>query len=92
MELVKLSEAYQLTDAQENGFKATGQVIKEQSGIYRINVTVSKEDRYVGNYSYDIYPETETASSNYNCSIGFEDEFREYCVILTEQILEAIKV
>lgn len=92
MELVKLSEAYQLKDDLGNGWVASGQVIKEQSGVYRISLTATKEDRFVGNYSYDLYPETQTASTHANCSIGYEDEFRGYCNSAIDQILEQLNV
>ena len=90
MELVKLNEAYTLTDELENGWKASGQVIREQSGELRINFSINKQDTYIGNYNYDIYAGNDNVNVNYSAVKGQEDAVCEYGDSLVEQIMERL--
>ena len=89
MELIKLNEAYTLTDNPENGWAVSGQVIKENNGAIRINFSASNNEHHVGSYNYS-YMVDGNVSVNINCAENYYDALTEYGQTLTNQILETI--
>lgn len=91
MELEKINEAYHLTDETAQGWKTSGQVIKENSGDLKIDLSVTKLDSFLGNYTYNIF-----VNNHVNVSFGvvreYEQEFRTYCDNLISNILKNINI
>ena len=98
MELIKINEAYNLTDVLDNGWSVQGQVIKENNGVININFQVSEvtntEHIHIGNYNYNI-PNKELSqniSVNYNCNQENENKFVDYSENIIDQVLEQLNI
>ena len=89
MELIKLSEAYNIIDKTTQGWSVSGQLTKETSGSLHINFSVSG-DKHIGNYNYNRGNDMLSANNisvSYNCEAEHQDAFYEYCDALIDQIL-----
>lgn len=87
MELVKINEAYNVSDELENGWKTSGQIVREESGELRINLSTQKDSIYLGNYSYNIYRGNDNVNINYSVTKEVSDEYHAYCDKLVDDIL-----
>lgn len=98
MELIKINEAYNLTDVLDNGWSVQGQVIKENNGVININFQVSEvtntEHIHIGNYNYNIPNEelSQNISVNYNCNQENENKFVNYSENIIDQVLEQLNI
>ena len=91
MELEKLNEAYHLTDETAQGWKTSGQVIKENSGDLKIDLSVTKQESYLGNYTYNLFV-ANRVSVSYGVIKENEQEFKVYCENLITAILKDINL
>lgn len=94
MELVKLNEAYTLTDNSNELWDTTGNVTKEMNGIINIGLnTLSKgieSAEYLGGVFFQISAEG-NVSANYNFHGEYKKEYVDYCEDIIAQVLEQIK-
>ena len=93
MELIKINEAYTITDAVDQ-WSTQGQVIKENSGTVNISFSVTNvettDPNHIGSYNYNLPIEGQGVSANYNCKKEYEDKFVDYSEKLIDQILEQL--
>lgn len=93
MELIKINEAYTITDAVDQ-WSTQGQVIKENRGTVNISFSVTNvetsDHNHIGSYNYNVPIEGQGVSANYNCKKEYEDEFVDYSEKLIDQILEQL--
>ena len=93
MELIKLNEAYTLSDSNEL-WDTTGNVTKETSGIINIGLnTLSKQSEsheYLGGVYFQISSEG-NVTANYNFRGMYKEEYVDYCEGIIKQVLEEIK-
>lgn len=87
MELIKNSENYSFNDSPENGWKVTGSVNKESNGNLSINVTVSSELEYIGDFYYN-KPVEGNINMNHNVSETNRDMFVTYTDSVIDFVLE----
>lgn len=91
MELIKLNEAYTLTDNTEKGWSINGQVTKENNGIVNINFSVNNNIAHIGTYNYTSHLDN-NISINVNSTKESNDELIEYGDKLVDEILEILNI
>ena len=93
MELIKINEAYTITDAVDQ-WSTQGQVIKENSGTVNISFSVTNvetaDHNHIGSYNYNLPVEGQGVSVNYNCKKAYEDAFIKYSENLIKEILQSL--
>jgi hypothetical protein len=77
MELIKNSEYYGFNDTTESGWKVTGLVNKESNGNLSININISSETEYVGDFYYN-KPIEGNINMNHNVAEGNRNAFVTY--------------
>lgn len=95
MELVKINEAYNLTDVL-NDWSTQGQVIKENDETVNINFQTFKASvsEHIGSYNYNMpnKEHSQNISVNYNCSKENEDDFVKYSEGIIDQVLKQLQI
>jgi hypothetical protein len=85
MELIKNSENFNFNDVAENGWKATGSVNKETNGNLNININVSSELEYIGDFYY-----SKPTEGNIHMSYSVSEDNRDMFVTYTDSVIDFV--
>lgn len=85
MELIKNSESYNFTDVVENGWKTTGSVNKETNGNLSLNINVSSELEYIGDFYYN-----KPTEGNIHMSYHVSEDNRDMFVTYTDSVIDFV--
>jgi hypothetical protein len=93
MELIKQNENYTVVDTTESGWNVGGNVNHETNNTITINVNISNQDKYIGDFHY-YKPVGENAAVHvgYNVSEDNRSEFVNYTNNLINQVLEQFNI
>lgn len=87
MEIIKISETFNLTDSLSNGWEVNGTVSSEVSGNIQINASLTaKEGEIVGNIHY-YKPSMGNVNVHYDVAEENRDAVSEYADTLIDAVL-----
>lgn len=85
MELIKNSENYNFNDTTDNNWNVSGSVSNEVTGNINVNITVSSDSDYIGDFYY-----TKPVEGNIHMSYNVSEENRDAFVAYTDKALDFI--
>lgn len=86
MELIKNSENFKFVDTTKDGWKVNGSVNHELNGTVSININVSSDTDYIGDFYYN-KPIEGNVSVNYNVSEANREAFVNYSDTVIDFVL-----
>ena len=86
MELIKNSENFKFVDTTNDGWKVNGSVNHELNGTVSININVSSDTDYIGDFYYN-KPVEGNVSVNYNISEANRETFVHYSDTVIDFVL-----
>jgi hypothetical protein len=89
MELIKNSENYNFTDVVDNGWTVTGSASNEVNGSMTLNINVTSDGEYIGDFYYN-KPVEGNVHISYNVAEANRDLFVTYSDTVIDFVLSKL--